>query len=389
MSEVLTGLKARYPQFAETLDRLAILATQKQIHQLTGDVRGFLSSATGIVSGADLVVFFEGFVSKFAERMNSVDVVCMINSCTTPVDVAISTGIELFDRYSSVAKKSKDATVLSKVYRSYLHLKKSHEVSSARAEVDSVSDLLQDPLWSHVVSGSVRGQYHLASAEMYLAMGSNDLEFYSHLVKYLTYTPLEEISPSDRVLRTKRAGVIALISPAINDFGDLLSLRIFQDASSGCPAWLVDFLRAVHLGDFARFDSAIASHGALLHETESALMKQIESSLRTKLVMIALAELAAFKSPERDRRLTFAQIANECRVPIDQVETLVMTTMGTGLITGTIDEVDETVTVTAVRPRTLDPDRMLILKTRIEAWSCKATTLLNGMKEATPELLVD
>jgi 26S proteasome regulatory subunit N9 len=220
-------------------------------------------------------------------------------------------------------------------------------------------------------------------------MGSNDLDFYLNLVKYMTYTPLGEI-PSEIITRvTKQAGVIALINPEINDFGDILSLPAFNEtASPSTPVWIIDFLRAIHLGDFDKFETAIATHSTYLKSHESLLMSQIDSSLRRKLVMIALAELAAFKSPEKNRRLRFEDIARTCRIPIDQVETLIMTTIGTGgLIEGVIDEVDSTVIVTSVKPRILDTDRVLVLKSRIENWADRALELLGQLNEATPELL--
>lgn len=292
MSEIIYSLKLKYPESHSTLDTIALFASQKQIHQLTGEVIKFLDHSVGILSGEELVRIFDGIVAKFAERMNPLDLLRIVQRCSRHADLPATTGFELLDKYIHLLVKSKDATVLSKVYRAELHLHKSRDLGLARTEIDAVTDILRDPIWSHAVSGSVRGLYHLQAAEMYLALGSNDLEFYSHLVKYLTYTPLEEIAPAEVQLRTKQAGVIALVNPAINDFGDLLSLRVFQDLDRGAAVWLVDFLRAVHLGDFVRFDAAVKAHGEFLKQHESALMVQIESSLLQKLTMIALSELA-------------------------------------------------------------------------------------------------
>ncbi len=391
MSEIIHGLKGRHPQIHGALDSIALLASQKQIHQLTTEVINFLDHSAGILSGEELVQFFDGCVSKYAERMNPLELLRIIQRCSRRSDIPASVGFQMLDKFSHLVLKSKDATVLSKVYRAELHLRKSKDVGAARSEIDAVSELLRDPMWSHSVSGSIRGLYHLEAAEMYLALGSNDLEFYAHLVKYLTYTPLEEMADAAIPLRTKQAGVIALVNPAINDFGELLSLRVFQDLDKGASLWLVDFLRAVHLGDFVRFDAAVKAHGPFLKQHEAALMVQIESSLVKKLTMIALSELAtAFKTPPCERRLSFDQISKTCRVPISEVETLVMTTMGTGLISGTIDEVEATVHITAVQPRMLDLNQMTLLKSRIDKWACRASELLGGMKEiVTPELLVD
>jgi hypothetical protein len=105
--------------------------------------------------------------------------------------------------------------------------------------------------------------------------------------------------------------------------------------------------------------------------------------------MIALAELAGFQTNEKNRRLSFDQISAHCRVPVSEVEELVMTAMGTGgLVEGVIDEVESSVVITAVKPRILDVDRLLILKTRIESWADRADELVQKLTEITPELLV-
>ena len=104
--------------------------------------------------------------------------------------------------------------------------------------------------------------------------------------------------------------------------------------------------------------------------------------------MISLAELAGFQAPEKNRRLQFAQISEHCHVPITEVETLIMTTMGTGLVAGVIDQVESSVVITRVKPRMLNPDRIRLLQTRIEGWATRADLLRDRMAQVTPELLM-
>ena len=53
--------------------------------------------------------------------------------------------------------------------------------------------------------------------------------------------------------------------------------------------------------------------------------------------------------------VTDGEIAQQCRVGASEVEHLVMKSMCADLIRGQIDEVNELVTVTWVKPRILDP----------------------------------
>ena len=389
MADSLVAFRGKYPQLRFHIDTLATLAAQKQIHQLSTAVLEFIDASQGVVPASELVDFYTGFVSKIAVKMNPSLLVRVIAKCTSDSSVPVSVCVEMLDQNVSSISKSKDAVILSKILRAEQYLAKQRDLAQTRTEVDQIKDLLNDPLWSHTVSNSVRGSFHLVAADMYLAMGSNDLDFYDNLVKFLTYTPLTEIAAPVIARTTKQAGVIALINPEINDFGDLLSLQAFNETMSpSTPRWVIDLLRAIHLGDFQRFEAAIATHSSFLQSTESHLMAQIETSLKRKLRMIALAELAAFKTPEKNRRLRFTDIANHCLINSDQVETLIMSTMSTGLIQGVIDEVDSSVIVTSVKPRMLDTDRVRLLKSRIENWATRATDLLAQMKEVAPELLV-
>jgi 26S proteasome regulatory subunit N9 len=383
MSTALSALRARYHTLGQNIDNLATLASLKQVHELTAEIIRFLDAASLIgMSGTEMVGFFDVFVKPMAPKMGALYLVKILGRCVAPVDVDAVTATTLVNQYEAELSKSRDATVLSKVLLGDIQLRKAKNLVETRTIVDTVGELLNDPLYAHTVSGSARGAYHLTAAELFMAMG-NDLDFYHHVVKFLTYTPLNEIPPETLARTTKQAAVIALIHPEINDFGDLLALPAFSSSS-----WTVDFLRAIHFGNFEAFDIAIKTHHASL-QSEGALLSKIDTSLRRKLTMISLAELAGFVVPEKNRRLTFQQISEHCRVPITDVEELVMTTMGSGkLINGVIDEVDSTVLITSVKPRVLDRDRILILKSRIESWASRAESLVGNLKEITPELLI-
>ena len=384
MADVLSYLKSKYAGLAGNVETIAQLALQKQIHQLSVEIVRFLDIAVSSgVSGEELVDFFNNFVGQYSSKMSPSILVAILAKCVSCSDVAGSVGLGLLEKHASQISKSTDASVLGKVLSAEIYLRKMKDLGEARTVIDSVVDSFEDPIYALSVKGSVRGSLHLVASELYLTLG-NDLEFYKHLVKFLVYTPVAEISAETLALKTKQAAVIALVHPEINDFGELLSLQAF----SGSSAWIVDFLRSIHFGDFAAFEASLKNHAGELAK-ESELMSKIDTSLRRKLTMIALAELAGFHTNEKNRRLSFDQISKHCRVSVSEVEELVMTAMGAGgLVQGIIDEVDSTVVITAVKPRVLDVDRLVILKTRIESWANRADQLVNKLTEMTPELIV-
>lgn len=46
-----------------------------------------------------------------------------------------------------------------------------------------------------------------------------------------------------------------------------------------------------------------------------------------------------FKRPSHDRQLTFEEISKETRLPINEIEILVMKALAQGLVKGAIDQV--------------------------------------------------
>jgi len=392
MVESLSTVRSKYPYLGVQIDSLATLAAQKQTYQLTHQVILFLDAAAAAnMKGSDMVEFFNNFVTPYASRMGPIELVKILAKCSLTGDVNVGVGLGLLEKYNAQLLQSKNASLLGRILAAELHLKKSKNLSEARTVIDAISESLTDPIYTHSINAPVRGSFHLVASDLYLALG-NDYEFYGHLLKFLTYTPLADISSETLARTTCQAGIIALIHPEINDFGELLSLPAFSDAAivsgHGAPSWLVDFLRSIHLGNFDAFEAAFKSHHSELVK-EAELLSKIDTSLRRKLTMISLAELAGFITPEKTRRLSFQQISQHCRVPVTEVEELVMTTMGVGkLIEGVIDEVDETVVITSVKPRVLDNERVIILKNRIENWAERALQLCGKMTELTPELLI-
>lgn len=65
-----------------------------------------------------------------------------------------------------------------------------------------------------------------------------------------------------------------------------------------------------------------------------------------------------FKRPSTDRQLTFEEIAAETRLPVNEVELLVMKALAQGLVKGAIDQVDGRVHMTWVQPRVLDKQQV-------------------------------
>mmetsp|Transcript_27695 Transcript_27695/g.50824 ORF Transcript_27695/g.50824 Transcript_27695/m.50824 type:complete len:156 (+) Transcript_27695:2-469(+) len=150
--------------------------------------------------------------------------------------------------------------------------------------------------------------------------------------------------------------------------------------------WIKDILQAFGEGKFEMYDSALAKHRAQIDATP--ILKAAETTvLRPKMAALSLMELA-FRKPKKQRRLGFDELAAHCRIGAKEVEHLVMKAMSAQLIKGKIDEVNQVVMVTWVKPRILDTARIDLMRERMEQWSKQADLLVEHLEEMTPELLV-
>lgn len=75
-----------------------------------------------------------------------------------------------------------------------------------------------------------------------------------------------------------------------------------------------------------------------------------------------------FERPAHDRQIAFSDIAHRTRIPLGQVEWVLMRAMSLGLVRGALDEVDGVVSVTWVQPRVLDKRQLAMLCDQLGGW---------------------
>merc|ERR1712098_852763 len=98
--------------------------------------------------------------------------------------------------------------------------------------------------------------------------------------------------------------------------------------------------------------------------------------------------MGVFQREKKARRVLFSDIAKHCRVEAKEVEFLIMRTMNEKLVRGVIDEVEECVDFTWVKPRILDMGRIELMRGRIDEWQVQAKNLMSSLEDMTPELMV-
>lgn len=91
---------------------------------------------------------------------------------------------------------------------------------------------------------------------------------------------------------------------------------------------------------------------------------------------------AAFARP-RDgatRLMTFEQIGEATRLPVNEVEHLIMKALSLGLIRGSLDQVASTVDITWVQPRVLEGAQLDTLAEQFGHWADAVGQTANGVQ---------
>ena len=99
---------------------------------------------------------------------------------------------------------------------------------------------------------------------------------------------------------------------------------------------------------------------------------------------MALIE-SVFKRSADNRTMSFQTIAEETRLPLDEVEHLVMKALSLKLIKGSLDQVDEKAQITWVQPRVLSREQIGGVAKRLDEWVKRLDTV---EQRIAPEVLV-
>lgn len=155
--------------------------------------------------------------------------------------------------------------------------------------------------------------------------------------------------------------IAALLGDSIYNFGELLNHPILDALKGSGVAFLRDVLFAFNAGDHDAIQKLLP-----MINKHPALASKIDF-LNQKLCLMALVE-CVFRQLKVSRQLPLPMVANAARVPLDQVEHLLMRALSLKLIRGSMHEVEGYFQIEWVQPRTLDANQIIQLKEGIKGW---------------------
>jgi len=353
------------------------LHTRKLWHQLTLKLFEFFDHPLSKPFRVDV---FEHFVTDFESKMNQLRLVEMGVKVSKEIDNPQTHLTFLTSLLTRISKENSPAAYVL-LYANIAHAKLLYgDLEGTKADMDEAWRILDagDSRLESVES-SVNAAYYGVAADYYKAKAEYAPYYRNSLLYLACVDPATDMTEEDRLARAHDLGISALLGDTIYNFGELLMHPILDALDGTSFEWIKRLLFTFNEGSIGKFEAL----APLL--PQEPILQENYPFLRQKICLMALIE-SVFKRSADNRTMSFATIAEETRLPIDEVEHLVMKALSLKLIRGSLDQVDEKAQITWVQPRVLSRTQIGDLAKRLDAWVGK----LNKVEQRiAPEVLVN
>ncbi|XP_060534301.1 26S proteasome non-ATPase regulatory subunit 13 [Cylas formicarius] len=321
-----------------------------------------------------LIQLYNNFIQTFENKINPLSLVeiiaVVIEQFKDPKEA-----ISFLEKTEPKVKISPDAQNLCKVLAGQLHLEKLKDLNATKKIIEEVEATLDN---ADGVT-PVHGRFYLLASQYYRIQGDH-AQYYRTALRYLGCIELDSLTEDTKIQQAFFLGLAALLGEGVYNLGELLAHPVLETLKSTENGWLVELLYAFNSGDINKFEQMKPKWSTI------ADLAAHELFLRQKISLLCLMEMT-FKRPSHDRQLTFAEIAKETKLPINEIELLVMKALSQGLVKGAIDQVANTVNMTWVQPRVLDRPQISIMVERLNEWCKYVNTMEKLLEEKASEIL--
>lgn len=372
----LEGQAAAYPTLSGELSQMSDLYQRKLWHQLTLA----LQSVAAMEAAATLLQpLYDTFVTDFKHKINKLALAQLQIAVAKQMADAEKRTFFCTQAAEETGKDDKQASSYILCELARLHLDAS-QVEECKTQLDAAAAYLESAAG---VDLSVQAAYYRSWAAYYKVKGPA-AEFYKHALLLLAYEPLSAMSNAEALTISFDLGIAALVGDGLYNFGELLQHPVVATLEATEFGWLADLLRAFNAGDIAQYESLVQVHGAKLQEQPALLANT--TFLKEKITLMCLTETLFQRiGPSGDRTVPFEVIASAAKLPVEQVELLIMRALSLKLIRGVIDQVDQTLRVTWVQPRVLQTAGIGLMSERLQTWCGTVNKTLLFLENETPE----
>ncbi|XP_076162675.1 regulatory particle non-ATPase 9 isoform X1 [Ptiloglossa arizonensis] len=336
-------------------------------HQLTLKLEKFVKNPA-LLKGDNLIQLYVNFLSTFENKINPLSLVEILAYVIQQFQDK-QEAIKFLEKTEPKVKSSNEAVALCKVLTGQILLDKLNNQEQAKKIIEEVEAMLDN---ADSIT-TVHGRFYLLASRLYRLQGKH-AEYYRTALRYLGCIDLNSLSRQEQEQHAFFLGLAALLGEGVYNLGELLAHSVLQSLKDTPNSWLIDLLQAFNAGDIAALERLKPQWSKV------ADLAAQELKLRQKISLLCLMEMT-FKRQANNRQLTFAEISQETRLPLGEVELLVMKALAQGLVRGAIDQVAGTVNMTWVQPRVLDRSQISGMVQRLDGW-CKDVSSMERLLES-------
>lgn len=366
---------------ADALATIQRLYEQKLWHQLTEAVHAVVQTNV-----CDKQGLYTSFLRDFESKLNAVTLVQILRAIVStelegsPVEALsfLSPLVVEDGGKATVVTASNEAHVLLLSHVAVLQMRVNDNAGSKKS-VEKAREMVEA---AHDMDGVVHSAFYRAAAEYHKVVGTAS-EFFRNALQFLAYTTPASLSVESQHQWAFDIGIAALVGTDIYNFGEVLSHTIIHSLRGTENSWLLLLLEAFNKGDLDKFDLVCKQSSSQMN-AQPVLIAH-EEFLKQKITILALMELAFSRSLEHS--IPFSDVQKACRLPAKEVEYLLMRSMSLGLISGVIDNVEESICITRVQPRVVGLEPIGHMADRLAKWFGNVTNTISFLNKRTVGLI--
>lgn len=222
--------------------------------------------------------------------------------------------------------------------------------------------------------------YYSTNAEYY-KLKSDYNNFYYQSLLFLSTIKIEELDLIEQQKISYELSIAALLGDKIYNFGELLTHPVLKSLSNDSNPynWLVELLESLNSGNINNFSKLLSNLNKI------PILQNSESFLRQKICLMTLIELVFSQTI---RIISFEDVAKATLLNSDEVEHLVMRALSLGLLKGSIDQINQLITINWVQPRIINQKQIEQMKKKLIEWDSNVSKLGEFMESNGKEIWI-
>jgi len=322
-----------------------------------------------------LMALYTNFISTFETKINPYGLVEILTTVIGYISDK-KEAIAFIEKLKDKVKINDEAVWMCKVLSGQIYLEFLNDLESTKKVIEDLKDILEEA--GNVTP--VHGKYYMLASQYYRLIGQH-ADYYRCSLQFLGCS-IDTFPKSDWPQQAFFLGLAALLGEGVYNIGELLAHPIIESLRGTENEWLVDLLHAFNSGDIGKFDQMKPKWSVI------ADLSAQEVKLRQKISLLCLMEMT-FKRAANNRTILFTEIAKETRLPLKEVELLIMKALAQGLVRGSIDQVSGVVNMSWVQPRVLNRDQVTNMASTLDAWIDSITSMETLIETRASEILTN